>query len=206
MIWNRVTRLLNQLHIPGFFAEGNHENNVYLTLDDGPNRNTSKLFEFLDGHKIAATHFWLFNGENDNFYINKSNLQRIAVHGWNHVRYSRLNEKETEAEITNCISKATELNLHYDNYLRTPYGSMNKYIGSVAKKKKLKQLYWSHILDDYKTDFDPASVRKLLKGIRPGSIIVVHDKEIYFNRVCQTVRNIQDIVLEQNLKLTCLPY
>ena len=206
MIWNTFTHILNRMKVSGFHVGQSTENEIYLTFDDGPNRKTAELFSFLDHRNIAATHFWLFNGEQTDFYKNESTLQRIGIHGYNHVRYSKLNESETETEIVKCLTRLKETEIQFDPYFRSPYGSSNKFISSICKKYHLKMLYWSHILADYNDSFDPASVRHSLQSIKPGSIIVLHDKEKYFSRVCQTVRNIQDIAHERNLKLTCLPF
>ena len=206
MIWNSLTHVLNRMKISGFYVRPIAENEIFLTFDDGPNRKTPELFSFLDHRNIAATHFWLFNGEQPEFYRNDSALQRIGIHGYNHVRYSKLNEAETENEIVKSLTRLNEAEIKFDSYFRSPYGSVNKFIGSICKKHHLKMIYWSHILADYKSSFDPASVRHSLNSIKPGSIIVLHDKEQYISRVCQTVRNIQDLANERNLKLTCLPF
>lgn len=205
MIWNQLTSVLNQLQLNTFSLKDDNPDTVYLTFDDGPNKKTKDLFNFLDTHHISATHFWLFN-QQDELYKNHSKHQRIAFHGFNHIRYFKITKNETINQIENCLTRSKLFSIIVDPYFRPPYGSFNLALQSQLKEKKLKLIFWSHIVNDYNLTFKPESVTHLLDNLVGGSIIVLHDHEQFHDRVCQTVNEIQKIVKQKKMKLTCLPF
>ncbi len=201
MIWNFLTDKLNYLNVPFFSVKPDVKNSVYLTFDDGPNKNTQKLFDFLNERNVSATHFWLFS----NFHSITIGDQKIAVHGWNHIRYSKLSKQEIATEFQNIDNEIHKQNITVDNYFRSPYGSYKLGLKAICKKYNLRLIFWSHLFEDYLPDFKPEKIKTEVSSIRSGSIIVLHDKEKYFERICETVLLLQSELSKRNLHLTCLP-
>lgn len=205
MIWNSLSNALNYLNTPFFSIQSSGKSCVYLTFDDGPNSNTQKLFSFLDEHNISATHFWLFSQTEKAGTEFEFGIQKIAVHGWNHVRYSKLSKKEVLAEFQKIQSVLDEKRIPVDKYFRSPYGSYKPGLSSICKKFNFRLIFWSHLFEDYLHDFNPETIRKESSYLRAGSIVVMHDKENHYDRICETVLLLQSELLKRNLHLTCLP-
>lgn len=205
MIWNFLTKTLNQVGFPFFSIKSSEYDTVYLTFDDGPNKNTHLLFDFLNRHNISATHFWLFSNT-DNFENKiKIGIQKIAIHGWNHTKYSSLTNQEIKTEFDKIEMEIKKLNFPIANYFRPPYGSYKSGLKSLCKKYNFKLLFWSHLFEDYAPDFEPETIKSESSAIRAGSIVVLHDKEKYYNRICETVLLLQSELSKRNLQLKCLP-
>jgi len=205
MIWNFLTKKLNQVGFPFFSVKSSESKTVYLTFDDGPNKNTHLLFDFLNTHQISASHFWLFSNTHNFEKKIEIGIQKIAIHGWNHTRYSTLSEKEIKTEFDKIVMEIKKQNLPITYYFRTPYGSYKLGLKSLCRKYNFKLLFWSHLFEDYTPDFEPETISSETSTIRAGSIVVLHDKEKYFNRICETVLLLQSELSKRNLQLKCLP-
>ena len=159
-----------------------HVNGPYIamTFDDGPHATlTPKLLDILKARNIKATFFVI--GKNAAEYPDI--LKRIAAegheianHSWSHPDLAKLPQdimrseiSRTQDAITNTIAKPVTL-------LRPPYGAL-----SANQKKYVHDAYGYRII---LWDVDPLDWRRpgaavvserILKGAKPGSIILSHD-------------------------------
>lgn len=204
MIWNRLTAFLNQLHLPGFYIPSD-SNSVFITFDDGPNENTKKLFQFLDDQQITSTHFWLLSKISGFQFPVSDFSQKIAIHGWNHKRYSTISRKDFQVELSNISNWLDKSPNQFSPYFRSPYGSYKSGLKKWCIQNQLNLIFWSYLFEDYLPDFHLRKVEDAVSFIKPGSILVLHDKPDYFERICSTVLILQKELSKRNLKLSCLP-
>jgi peptidoglycan-N-acetylglucosamine deacetylase len=147
---------------------------LYLTFDDGPDpESTPRLLEILHKHNIKSIFFC--NGKDaEKFpeHINhiKSAGHLIGNHGYNH-----LNGWITPDEYY-YSDTYTAAGFTSDKFFRPPYGRIK-----IRQFKKLNEIYRIFFWDLMPYDFDNSfgaenSLRILKTKIRPGSVIVLHDR------------------------------
>jgi peptidoglycan/xylan/chitin deacetylase (PgdA/CDA1 family) len=147
---------------------------LYLTFDDGPDTvSTPKLLDILKGQNIKALFFC--NGmEAEKHYGLISQIRNEGHTVGNH-GYSHLDGWRTSCEsYLSDIRKASAFTS--GKIFRPPFGHL-RFSQYRIFKKKIKIVFW----DMMPYDFDPTlgsnkSLEILKKKLRPGSIIVMHDK------------------------------
>jgi peptidoglycan-N-acetylglucosamine deacetylase len=147
---------------------------LYLTFDDGPDPvSTPQLLDILAGYHIRTVFFCIGNAAEKNPDLMKLISRRghlIGNHG-----YSHLDGWRTDS-VKYCEDAIRASAFTSDKIFRPPFGRL-----SVKQKKKLSGLYKIVFWDIMAYDFDIAfggekCLSVLKRKIRPGSIIVLHDK------------------------------
>jgi peptidoglycan-N-acetylglucosamine deacetylase len=168
----------------GFFADCLYPEAIFrikttekllcLTFDDGPHPNSTPLIlEILDKYNIKAVFFC--DGRSAKEYpdlINQitSKGHIIGNHGYNHLNGWRTS---TEKYIDDIGKAATNTSA---SLFRPPYGRLR--LGQYRRlKKNYKIVFWDLMPYDFDTSFGSEDSLEILKSmIRPGSVIVLHDK------------------------------
>ena len=152
---------------------------VWLTFDDGPEKEVSDwILQTLKKNNVKATFF--LNGKDivRNKIIFKKILNERHVVG-NH-SFSHLDGwKTTLSNYIQDIEKCQELMT--DNKLfRPPYGRFS--LHQLFKiKKKYRVILWDIFAFDFKKNISPENIKSnILKNIKPGSIIVLHNNKKSF--------------------------
>lgn len=161
----------------------NVETNKYIALsfDDGPNgKNTLQILKTLKKHNAKAT-FFLVGSRIENYTIDKNMYSKygceIGNHTWMHddilensKNYIYDSIKECQDAIDNAFHVKTTL-------MRTPGGKINKDILSVLEELNLYAILWSVDSRDWETKDINRVVLNVLKGIKDGDIVLMHDKD-----------------------------
>jgi peptidoglycan/xylan/chitin deacetylase (PgdA/CDA1 family)/glycosyltransferase involved in cell wall biosynthesis len=158
-----------------------HTKEIALTFDDGPDEPyTSEVLKILDDYHIKATFFLI--GENAEFY--PASVREIVSHGdivANHsYSHSYRLPLENRAAIQNDLKK-TEAIIFSITGLRTrlfrpPHGLRTPWFLKDIDDMQYTIVTWNDMTDDYDLDKSPQSISgTLIKGARPGGIIVMHD-------------------------------
>ncbi len=167
---------------PEFVYSSVHVNAPYIaiTFDDGPHATlTPKLLDLLKERNIKATFFVI--GKNAAEYPDI--LRRIAAegheianHSWSHPDLAKLPQDTVRAEISRTQDAITNTIARPVTLMRPPYGAL-----------QTNQKQWVHDTYGYRIilwDVDPLDWRRpgasvvserILKGAKPGSIILAHD-------------------------------
>lgn len=161
-----------------------------LTFDDGPHPEyTPRLLGILDKYQAKATFFCV-----GHFAVKHPELiRRVAEaghvtgnHTWSHVSLPLLPHKERRAQI---LKSEKALMPYGSHLLRPPYGHQ-----SLASRLDLLQLGyqvvgWTHDSGDCRLTNPKQIVQRVLPSIRPGSILLFHDRiaaapsPVYFDRM-----------------------
>ncbi len=146
-----------------------------LTFDDGPDPDsTPRLLEILEKHGIIAVFFC--DGRSAELYPGLVDFIRqkghvIGNHGYNHLNGWRTSTADYCRDVS-LASVFTSASL-----FRPPYGhlSLNQY---RCLKDSYKIVFWDVMPYDFDRKFTPERSLELLnKRIRPGSVIVLHDRQ-----------------------------
>jgi peptidoglycan/xylan/chitin deacetylase (PgdA/CDA1 family) len=162
------------LYPDAIFRIKTNDRNIYLSFDDGPDpESTPVLLEILKKHEVKAIFFC--NGSKAEKYpvlINKI-LEYGHVIG-NHSYGHPDGWRTLTIDYLSDISKASKFTS--GNLFRPPYGHLKLKQYRILKKE-FKIIFWDLMPYDFDVKFGKdRSLHILKKKIRPGSIIVLHDK------------------------------
>jgi len=165
----------SKLIYPGaLFRLNTGDMTLYLTFDDGPDPDsTPRILDILDAHNISALFFC--SGQQAEEYpalmaliVSKGHI--VGNHGYHHLNGWTTN---TYVYIQNILKNAKSTSQHL---LRPPYGRIRP-----SQYRQLSENYrivfWDIMSYDFDSHLRSEKVLSMLKKkIRPGSVIVLHDK------------------------------
>lgn len=152
---------------------------IALTFDDGPTEFTPKFLDLLKEHQVKATFFCI--GKQIEKY--PETFQRIIEEGHtigNHtLSHSNstgfLSTKKMIAEIENCDKAIKNIGNIETALYRPPFGVTNPNIAKAIKKTHKISIGWNVRSLDTIIDDEKKIYRRITKGLKKGSIILLHD-------------------------------
>ncbi len=147
---------------------------VALTYDDGPGAYTEKLLKHLRDGNAKATFFMvgrMANARPDVVRKVAAEGHLIANHTWNHPDLRKLSASGQKSEIDSTAKTLRKLSGQPVTMLRPPYGAYN----SNTRELGVSLIMWDVDTMDWKTRSTSETVRRALAGVKPGSIILMHD-------------------------------
>ena len=141
---------------------------AYLTFDDGPTEEiTDDLLDLLAQFDAQATHFLV--GEHAETFPDRTRALVSA---------ERLQQEVTRT--TRCLQDLTRTRVRA---LRPPYGHPTGLLRRWCAERNQRMVMWDVMPGDYlKTATARRVARFVIRHVRPGSVIVLHD-----NPVCEGV-------------------
>ena len=155
-------------------------NEIALTLDDGPDPDvTPQVLELLDRYAVTATFFCI--GEKAMRYpdICRAIVRRghaIENHSQRHRWYfSLLGRRGFERELLTAQETLSAITGYRPRFFRAPAGLRNPFLDPVLTRLGLQLASWSiRAFDTRERDAGRVQAR-LLNGLRPGAILLLHD-------------------------------
>lgn len=154
---------------------------VYLTFDDGPHPEaTGFVLDTLSRYAAKATFFTV--GENVDRYPQVMERIRKQGHALGHHTHRHLNARrvplaEYLADVETGASKNPSV------YFRPPYGKLT-WATYNALKKRYRIVLWDVLAEDYDDRYSPTQcIDKVVRQVRPGSVIVLHDNPKCLHRL-----------------------
>ncbi|QMU78579.1 polysaccharide deacetylase family protein [Streptacidiphilus sp. PB12-B1b] len=164
---------------------------VALTFDDGPSEATSALLDHLDAAHAKATFFVV--GQQVQAFPEQlrrevADGQAIGNHTFTHPVLASLTADQVHDELADTQDAVFKAAGVRPTLMRPPYGSYSAAVRSFGLPLvvwDVDSMDWSH--------HDPAMVlRRAAAGIRPGSIILMHDTQPEtLAAVPQLIRNLR---------------
>lgn len=165
--------LLRQIYPGAVFRIRTDEKLLCLTFDDGPDPEvTPEVLDILSKHNVKAVFFC--NGGGAEFHHAivsriRSEGHLVGNHGYRHLDGWKTNTKVYLRNFRKSDPFTSS------SLLRPPYGRIRP-----SQYRELSGSYrivfWDLMPWDFDSKLDPAGALKILKGgIRPGSVIVLHD-------------------------------
>lgn len=178
-----------------------HDMKVALTFDDGPYAiNTPYVLDILKEENVKATFFLL----GENFKGNEDLIRHIVVEGheiglhtYTHPNFYKLNYEEIKKEIVDNIRGIESIIGYAPNFIRPPYGIITDDFLCICEKLDLTVICWSVDTLDWKVGQNSSDmVKTVCQELRPGSIILMHDKSANYKcsraalrRIIRTIKN-----------------
>lgn len=172
---------------------------IALTFDDGPDhRQTMQILEVLDQYNAKATFFVV--GERVEKYpeILQMQLNRgheIGNHSYRHPSFRGLAKSKMHDELNKTQEAIFQATGYKASIFRPPGGFYNETIINVSKQNDLKLILWSWHQDtkDWTSPGVAKIVRNVIKNVRSGNIILMHD---YVANSTQTIEALKLILPE----------
>ncbi|MEH2363991.1 polysaccharide deacetylase family protein [Nostoc sp.] len=187
----------------------NDEKVIALGIDDGPwPKTTLEMLDILKQNDVKVTFFWVGQALKANPDLAKREVAQghaIGNHTWHHW-YRRMDEATAKSEIdrtTDLIYKTTGVKTAL---FRPPGGFLNNGLAAYAKSQKDAVIMWSVTSADTDPHAKPqAFVNNVLKGAKPGSIVLMHDGGGDRQRTVQALPQIINGLKEQGYRFVTIP-
>lgn len=156
------------------------EKTIALTFDDGPDEATTPLIlDILQSHGIMATFFVIGEKAERNPQILKAiqdQAHGIGIHSYSHGFFFDLyGRKKMEQDLLRCEQVIFEITGEKPVMFRPPYGVTNPTVARVVKRLGYKVIGWSVRSFDTKINDEEKLIERVIKGLHPGAIVLVHD-------------------------------
>ncbi|MBI4646961.1 MAG: polysaccharide deacetylase family protein [Bacteroidia bacterium] len=170
----------------GFYMDiicsGNfHNNEIAITFDDGPQNNiTPAVLDVLNKNNIKAGFFCIgkkITGNEDIIkrIVNQGHL--IGNHTWSHsVFIDFYSAKRILREIKQTEDLIFKITNQRTKFFRPPYGVTNPSVRKAVEIGKYRAVGWNvRSLDTHHWKKPGRIVNRVIKKLKPGSIILFHD-------------------------------
>jgi len=180
LLWYITESPKNQLWGPTVTSEPVHQKVVALTFDDGPNPPyTDRIVDYLHAAHVHATFFVVGLAVQAHPDIVRRELvdgNAIGNHTWDHAHLVLLSRTHIERELTSTEDEIQKVTGEHTELFRPPFGARDFRVISVAHQLGLQVIMWSVPLPADWTQPPPRVIAdRVLKYVRDGSIIVLHD-------------------------------
>ena len=191
------TESVGQMHIQtaGELSDEEHPK-IALTFDDGPHAvYTPKLLDGLKKRGIHATFFLIGKNIEGNEELVKRIQEEghlIGSHTYNHVQLNKLSESKARDEVLKGCNKIYETTGTYSSFVRPPYGAWKKNLDFCIT---MIPVSWNVDSLDWKTQNTEKIVKRVVKDVKEGDIILMHD---IFETSVQAAFQIIDTLEKEN--------
>ncbi len=158
---------------------GRHGREVALTFDDGPSPYTPKILRVLRRRHAPGTFFPVGQAINADVTglrrLHRSGFP-IGDHTMTHPLMGHL-PKAAQAEEIDHQARLLRTYAHapYPRLFRPPDGSFDDATRKSLHERKMLMVLWSVNPEDYFRPGASAIVARVLAGVRPGGIVLMHD-------------------------------
>lgn len=173
---------------------------VALTFDDGPSgKYTRQLLDGLYDRGVQAT--FLLCGYRMKEYPNIAQRifeegHEIGYHGYSHNNMKDMSRRDIAGELVDSQALLPEGCAPV--FLRPPGGCCSDAVRQVAEARNLAILNWSVDPKDWATHDTAAIERAVLKNVKDGDIVLLHDMTISSVRAAL---DIVDVLLEEDFEI-----
>jgi len=153
---------------------------IALTIDDGPDPAvTPQVLDLLDRYNVKATFFCI--GEQAARY--PALCQEMVARGHavenhsqhHHHHFALMGMKRLAREIDAAQQTLGGISDRVPQFFRAPAGLRNPFLDPVLAKQGLRLAAWTRRGFDTRTGDPELVTLRLLKGLRPGAILLLHD-------------------------------
>lgn len=168
---------------PGVYFSGPADTAmVALTFDDGPSPTlTPRIVEILREHDARATFFVLgqqAERHSDALRVLVESGQEIGNHAFSHTSFRSLFPTQIGEELDRTARAIENAGGTKPRLVRPPYGRFPDSTVALAASRNEDLVLWTVDGGDSEHADTDTIVARVLRGARPGSIILLHDRDL----------------------------
>jgi peptidoglycan/xylan/chitin deacetylase (PgdA/CDA1 family) len=160
-------------------SAGSGSKKIALTFDDGPSGYTGQVLDILDRRGAKATFFIVGHNAADHVALVRRAVEsghEIGNHTWSHANLTKLSKRARYGEVEGANDAVRSAVGHQPLLFRPPYGAMRPGTNREVRRNGMLPVVWSVDSHDYEPGVTAKKlVQRVKKGLRPGSIILLHD-------------------------------
>jgi peptidoglycan-N-acetylglucosamine deacetylase len=150
---------------------------VALTFDDGPNLTaTLPIMRILDAAGVKGTFFEVGHAIDKEPWITSElyrDGQGLGNHSYHHDQWRWLDPRYPELSRTQAtFQKAIGV---CPTFYRPPHGDRTPFVARVVNDHHMRMILWDDSSGDWAVKNPRTIARRILRGAKPGAIIVLHD-------------------------------
>ena len=149
---------------------------VALTFDDGPSRKcTSVLLDGLKERDVHATFFLMgknIEGNDDSVKRMSDEGHLIGNHSYEHIQLTKAGPEAVCEAVEHTQKQIEAITGKRPEYIRPPYGDWNE---ELEEEIGMTPVLWSVDSLDWKLKDTGKILRRVLKDVKDGDIILLHD-------------------------------
>lgn len=152
---------------------------IALTFDDGPDpRYTGRILDLLKELHVKATFFVVGEKAKQHPQLIDRMIKeghQVAFHSFEHGNGMFKTPGYTKRDFKKCRELARKYGWKI-RLFRPPWGHTNLWSKYYAKKNGFELAYWNVMAQDWSKHATPVTITtKLMRRIKPGSVICLHD-------------------------------
>jgi peptidoglycan-N-acetylglucosamine deacetylase len=154
---------------------------VALTFDDGPHPTyTPEVLSILRRHHVPATFFVIgyLAARYPELVRREARNGVVASHTWSHPQalpFRDLRRRELRREVVRGVHGLEDLGVS-PRLFRPPGGSYDEQVVAMVDRHGMRVVLWGVDPEDWREDLRPRQIaRRVLRNVRPGSIVLLHD-------------------------------
>jgi peptidoglycan/xylan/chitin deacetylase (PgdA/CDA1 family) len=155
---------------------------IALSFDDGPHPSyTTALLKVLEKYNVLASFFWLGTCVDRSPQVAKAVYQQghwLGLHGYEHRSFPRLSAEALQQSLTKtqeAIALACDLDPKQVQDVRPPNGLFTPKTLKLLRQWQYRPVMWSVVPEDWTSPGISTVVERVMKQVKNGSIIVLHD-------------------------------
>ncbi|MDX6507206.1 MAG: peptidoglycan-N-acetylglucosamine deacetylase [Gaiellaceae bacterium] len=151
---------------------------VALTFDDGPGPYTPKVLRVLRELHVPATFFVVGNSIRDfGGLLEREHREGYPLgdHTKTHPLMGHLSRAAQRAELLDPVARMRSHGIATPRLFRPPDGSFDADTLSLLHEQRMLMVLWSINPEDYFRPGVTAIVSRVMRGIAPGGIVLMHD-------------------------------
>jgi peptidoglycan-N-acetylglucosamine deacetylase len=169
--------------ITRFKCDPAKQNKLWLTIDDGPDPDTTpEILALLKKYHARATFFIIGSKAVRYPHLVDQIIAEghtIGNHTQNHLqfRFWRLSSQAIAYEIDEFEQTTKTHNWPCPTLFRSPAGLKNPFVHPILNSRKLMMIGWSARAYDTQVKNINWIIKRLLSALRPGAILLVHESQ-----------------------------
>jgi len=181
---------------------------IALTFDDGPESdNTPRLLDMLDRYSITATFFVVGTKAKESPDLIRRIVDSghaIGSHGMTHTPLAFRSYRAYIIEVRDAVRDLEDMTGKSVFLFRPPYGIRSPELYSILRKEGLRPVFWDVMAFDWLKPSAKWISQRVLRSIREGSIVLLHDGGGARSRTIDAIPFIEQGVRTRGLEFTRL--
>lgn len=174
-------RICSGIYVKALCRAKTNKKILAITFDDGPHPvYTPMVLDLLKANKIKAGFFLLGSNISENRELVKRIFDEghlIGNHSFAHTNnYGFLGTKKVVADLTKNETLIADIIGHKTGLFRPPFGVNNPNIAKAARLLDYTVIGWSIRSLDTVSKKPETTIKRILRRLKPGRVILLHDK------------------------------